>query len=191
MTDPQPPSPSPEPERRSDGPTSEPPPYADPARPDDGYGRPTGGEQGYGDQGAGSQAYGSQGYEPATYGSQGYGDQGYGDQGYGQQGYAPQAYGQPGYGVAAQPYGSADHPQGTLILVFGIAGFFIGVLGPVAWVMGGRALKEIRSSGAHPGNEQLVVVGRILGIVSTVLWVLSLLAFVLIFVLALSISATS
>ena len=63
----------------------------------------------------------------------------------------------------------------------GIAGFFVGVLGPVAWIMGGRALKEIRSSGAHPRNEQLVVVGRILGIVSTALWVLTLLAFVAIF----------
>ena len=39
MTDPQHPSPTPEPERRDEGSTSEPPPYADPARADDGYGR--------------------------------------------------------------------------------------------------------------------------------------------------------
>ncbi|GAA1838966.1 DUF4190 domain-containing protein [Microlunatus capsulatus] len=180
MTDPQHPSATPEPERRDEGSTSEPPPYADPARADDGDGRPAG------EQGSGSPGYGDQGYETSTYG-----DASYGDQGYGQQGYAPQAYGQPGYGVSAQPYGSADHPQGTLILVFGIAGFFVGVLGPVAWIMGGRALREIRSSGAHPRNEQLVVVGRILGIVSTALWVLGLLAFVAIFVLALTLSASS
>ncbi|GAA1434749.1 hypothetical protein GCM10009616_29870 [Microlunatus lacustris] len=123
---------------------------------------------------------------------------GYGGQpGYGQdypqqdpgQGYAPQAYGQPGYGVSAQPYGSADHPQGTLILVFGIAGFFVGVLGPVAWIMGSRALREIRSSGAHPGNEQLIVIGRLLGIVVTVLMVLGILAFLLLFAVALAASS--
>ena len=175
MTDPQHPSPTPEPERRGDGSASEPPPYAEPARGDEGYGQ---------------QAYGDQGGYGQPDGAQGYGDPAYGDQGYGQQGYGQQPYGQPGYGVSAQPYGSADHPQGTLILVFGIAGFFVGILGPVAWIMGSRALKEIRASGAHPGNEQLIVVGRILGIVVTVLMLLGVLAFLLFFVVALGVGAT-
>ena len=183
MTDPQHPSPAPEPERRPDGSSSEPPPYADPARPDEGRGQqPDRGQQAYG---YGQQAHGDQ----AGYGQQAHGDQaGYG-QGYGDQGYSPQPYGQPGYGVSAQPYGSADHPQGTLILVFGIAGFFVGVLGPVAWIMGSRALKEIRASGAHPGNEQLIVVGRILGIIVTVLMLLAVVFLVLLFVVAVAAGA--
>ncbi|SDT23847.1 hypothetical protein SAMN04488543_3408 [Friedmanniella luteola] len=179
MTDPQQPSSASDPERRPEpGLNPEPAPYAEP---------PTGGQQGYGPQGytedPAQQGYGQQGYGQ-DYG-QGYGQQ----QDYGQQGYAPQAYGQPGYGVSTQPYGSADHPQGVLILVFGIAGFFVGILGPVAWIMGSRALKEIRASGAHPGNEQLIVVGRILGIIVTVLMVLGILA-VLLF-LAIAVAASS
>ena len=81
--------------------------------------------------------------------------------------------------------------SGTLILVFGIAGFFVGVLGPVAWIMGSRALREIRSSGAHPGNEQLIVIGRILGIIVTVLMVLGVLVSLLFLVLALVVSASA
>ena len=165
MTDPQHPSSASEPERRPE-PDAYPayPPYADPA--------PGGHEDpsGYGQQDAGSSAYG-QAYVPQAYGQSG--------------------YGQSGHGVSAQPYGSADHPQGTLILVFGIAGFFVGVLGPVAWIMGSRALREIRSSGAHPGNEQLIVIGRILGIIVTVLMVLGVLVSLLFLVLALVVSASA
>lgn len=164
MTDPQHPSSSPDPERRPEPePSPEYPPYAEPAA------------AGYGDQPGYSQDYGQ-----GDYGQQDYA-----------QGYAPQPYGQPGYGVSAQPYGSADHPQGTLILVFGIAGFFVGVLGPVAWIMGSRALREIRSSGAHPGNEQLIVIGRILGIIVTVLMGLGVLVSLLFLVLAVVVSASA
>lgn len=92
-------------------------------------------------------------------------------------GQTPQPY--PGYASPAP-----DHPQGTLILVFGIAGFFVGILGPVAWVMGSRALREIRASGVHPPNEQQIVIGRILGIVVTVLLVLGFLLGMAIVVLA-------
>jgi hypothetical protein len=156
MTDPQQPSSAPDPERRPEPGGDAGPPYAEPAPGGQDYGQP-------------------------DYGQQGHGQPDYGQHGYGQ-GYQAQPYGQPGYGVSAQPYGSADHPQGTLILVFGIAGFFVGILGPVAWIMGSRALREIRASGAHPGNEQLIVIGRILGIIVTVLGVLAILAFLLFFV---------
>jgi hypothetical protein len=152
-------------------------PYAEPAP---GYGQPEYGQP----------TYGQQEYGQPEYGQQGYGQPSYDQTGYGQQGYAPQPYGQPGYGVSAQPYGSADHPQGTLILIFGIAGFFVSVLAPVAWIMGSRALREIRASGAHPGNQQLIVVGRILGIIGTVLLVLAFLAFLLFFVVAVAASGT-
>lgn len=157
MTDPQYPSPDPIPGRQPqpDGSAGRSERYAEPGA---AYDPAAPGQQDYGQQ---------------DHGQQDHGQQEYGQQEYGQQDYAPQPYGQSGYGVSSQPYGAVpDHPQGTLILVFGIAGFFVAVLGPVAWIMGSRALREIRTSGAHPANEQLIVVGRILGIVVTVLLVL-------------------
>jgi hypothetical protein len=109
-------------------------------------------------------------------------------------------YGQPrdagGYpGAVAQPYEgyappTGDHPQGTLILVLGIAGFLVaGVISPVAWILGSRAMKEIRATGSHPANEQLIVVGRILGIIGTVLLILGVLLGVLLLVLAAVVAA--
>ena len=117
---------------------------------------------------------------------------------YGQQ---PDPYGQQrgpdGYpGGVARPYDgyarpSADHPQGTLILVLGIVGFlFGGIISPVAWILGSRALKEIRATGSHPANEQLIVVGRILGIIGTVLLVLAVLLGVLLVVLTAVVAAS-
>jgi len=65
------------------------------------------------------------------------------------------------------------------VLVLGILSLVVcGVLGPFAWVMGNRALREIDASQltAQPlGGRETVNVGRILGIVGTVLVVLGLL----------------
>ena len=116
---------------------------------------------------------------------------------YGQQ---PDPYGQQrgagGYpGAVAQPYDgyappTGNHPQGTLILVLGIAGFLVaGIISPVAWILGSRAMKEIRATGSHPANEQLIVVGRILGIVGTVLLILGVLLGVLLVVLTAVVAA--
>jgi len=187
MTDPQHPSspsdPTPSPDPAASRGSSEPPPYAEPGS------SPYGGPAGYDQQPYGQQ-YGQPEYGQQGYGQQGYGQQGYGQQPYGQE-YGQQPYGQPGYGIAAQPYGVApDHPQGTLILIFGIAGFFFGVFGPVAWFMGSRALKEIRASGAHPANEQLIVIGRILGIIVSVLMILAVLALLLLLAVGLAASGT-
>ena len=109
----------------------------------------------------------------------------------------PNPYGQQpgaggGYaGAATQPYDhgyaapTANHPQGTLILVLGIAGLVLaGILSPFAWVLGSRALKEIRATGSRPANEQLIVAGRILGIIGTVLLILGVVLFVLLITLA-------
>jgi hypothetical protein len=104
-------------------------------------------------------------------------------------------YGRPrdagGYpGAVAQPYQgyappTGNHPQGTLILVLGIAGFLVaGIISPVAWILGSRAMKEVRATGLHPANEQLIVVGRILGIIGTVLLILGVLLGMLLVVLA-------
>lgn len=64
--------------------------------------------------------------------------------------------------------------KGTTILVLGILSIVCcQLLGPVAFIMGNNALAAYGAS--DPGDRQLVVIGRILGIIGTVLLVLSLL----------------
>ena len=66
---------------------------------------------------------------------------------------------------------SGNHPEGTKILVLGILGVTLcGILAPFAWVVGNRVLREIdQSNGMMTGNRGLVVAGRILGIIGTIL----------------------
>lgn len=86
------------------------------------------------------------------------------------------------YPPTPPPYGPppANHPQATTVLVLGILSLVVcGVLGPFAWVMGNRALAQIDASygTAHPiGGRESVNIGRILGIISTVLLVLGVVA---------------
>ena len=90
----------------------------------------------------------------------------------------PPGSGPPGY----QPYGPTvwnaprEHPNGTLVLVLGILSLVgCGLLGPVAWVMGNRAIREMD---AEPGvtwtNRGNVTAGRIIGIITSVLVALGL-----------------
>jgi hypothetical protein len=78
------------------------------------------------------------------------------------------------------PYGPppTNHPQATTILVLGILSLVVcGLLGPFAWSMGSRALREIDASQLTPsplGGRESVNIGRICGIVGTVLLVLGL-----------------
>ena len=102
---------------------------------------------------------------------------------YGQQ--YPQQYG--------QPYGAPqEHPQGTVILVLGILGIFTAICAPIAWVLGSKAKKEIARSGVHYSNEQNINIGRILGIVFTMIYavsiVLSIVAAIVLFGIAASTS---
>lgn len=72
----------------------------------------------------------------------------------------------PGYESFDSPAGATrPHPRGTLILVLGIASFFICgiVLGVVAFVMGNNALKEIDASPGAYSNRSVVNAGRICG----------------------------
>jgi hypothetical protein len=63
-----------------------------------------------------------------------------------------------------------EHPHGTLILVFGILGFFCGLFGPVAWVMGSLAVSEMdRQPNIVWTNRGQVRAGQICGIVSSCL----------------------
>jgi hypothetical protein len=69
----------------------------------------------------------------------------------------------------AEPVGGPiEHPRATTILVLGFVGLFCcGAVGPVAWVMAARALAEIDESHGYYGGRSQVLLGYVLGIVST------------------------
>ncbi len=126
------------------------------------------------------------------------GPPGYGPPGapsYGAPSYGPPGYGPPGYGPpGGHPYGWApvEHPQGTIVLVLGIVGIVMcQVVGPVAWVMGNRALAEIDAEPGRWSNRGNVAAGRICGIVATVLLALYVAFFGLYAVIAIGVLAGS
>ena len=76
--------------------------------------------------------------------------------------------------IAYSPYFGGQlrsHPRGTTVLVLGILSLAIcGLLGPFAWAMGQKTLREIDSDpGASYSNRGQVNAGRICGIISTCL----------------------
>ncbi|MGV9414252.1 DUF4190 domain-containing protein [Nocardia sp. NPDC003693] len=76
----------------------------------------------------------------------------------------------PPYGYPAYPhYGPPpDHPQATTVMVLGILSLVLcQLLGPVAWIMGAKARREIDYSGGQIGGRGNVQVGYICGIIST------------------------
>ncbi|RLV56423.1 DUF4190 domain-containing protein [Aeromicrobium phragmitis] len=87
------------------------------------------------------------------------------------------------------------HPQATLVLILGILGLAVcGVLAPVAWVMGNRALREIDANPQQFGGRSEANAGRILGIVGTAFLAIGLLLLVALLafgVLGLLVSASS
>jgi hypothetical protein len=87
------------------------------------------------------------------------------------------AYG--GYGGAgARP----EHPQGTTILVLGILGLVCcGLCAIAAWVMGNKAQKEI-AAGQYAETSG-VKIGRILGMVGTILMILGVVFYLIFFVI--------
>ncbi len=76
----------------------------------------------------------------------------------------------PPYSNPYPPPLGREHPSGTIVLVLGILGFATGgISGLIAWVMSGRVLREIDADPAAYSNRQNVVLGRILGIVTTII----------------------
>ncbi len=81
-------------------------------------------------------------------------------------------YQPPQYGVYGPP---RDHPQATIILVLGVLSLVVcQLIGPVAWVMGKRALDEIDRSGGAIGGRGQIQAGYICGIISSVLIALAI-----------------
>jgi hypothetical protein len=113
---------------------------------------------------------------------------------YGQQ--SPMPYGQQSpmpYGQQQQPYTMPpmqEHPQGTLILIFGILGIFITIFAPIAWYLGNKAKRDIQTSGIQYSNEQNISVGRMLGKIFTIIAIISI-VFVIILWIIIAIAASS
>jgi uncharacterized BrkB/YihY/UPF0761 family membrane protein len=98
------------------------------------------------------------------------------------------------YGYGYPPPGNGvEHPQGTTVLVLGILSLVVcGILGPFAWSMGNKALREIDA--APPGyfrNRGNVSAGRICGIVATILLIVAVLVIILVFGVVASVSSSS
>jgi hypothetical protein len=72
--------------------------------------------------------------------------------------------------------------RGTLILVLGILGLVVcGPLGIAAWVMGSGDLKEMDAGKMDPAGRGTTQAGKICGIIGTILFVLALVVFGVIF----------
>ena len=53
--------------------------------------------------------------------------------------------------------------------MLGIVGLFVTICAPIAWYMGSKAQKEIAASGQHYSNEQNIKIGKIMGMVLSIL----------------------
>ncbi|WNJ58982.1 DUF4190 domain-containing protein [Nocardia seriolae] len=95
-----------------------------------------------------------------------------------QPGYYP-GYPQPAPGYYPQPYYGApppDHPQAVVVLILGIMSLvFCPLLGPVAWIMGGSARRELTRSQGAIGGSGMVTAGWICGIIASAGMILLLL----------------
>lgn len=98
-------------------------------------------------------------------------------------------YPPPGY----QPYWvPPKHPQATTAMVLGILGIAVcGVLAPIAWVIGGKAVKEIDANPTAYSGRSEANAGRIMGIVGSCLIILGIVAFVVIMAVSISVEASA
>jgi hypothetical protein len=74
---------------------------------------------------------------------------------------------------AVPPAGSYLAPhRGALVLVFGVLGIVVGcpVFSALAWILGSRDLREIRAGRMDRQGEGITLIGMILGMIVTILW---------------------
>jgi uncharacterized membrane protein YjgN (DUF898 family) len=92
----------------------------------------------------------------------------------------PPVPGPPGYpAYPPQP----KHPQAVTVLVLGLLGIVVcGLCGPFAWSMGNRVEREITASQGRWGGGTEATIGKILGIVATVLLIVGFGFFIFLFV---------
>ena len=76
--------------------------------------------------------------------------------------------------------GPIEHPRASVVLTLGVLGLLCcGLTGPIAWVLGARALQEIDASGGYYGGRSQARLGMLLGIITTVLMILLCLLYLL------------
>lgn len=158
-------------------------PYVDPRSPSAGYGQPPPTTP----YAAGGSGHPGQGYTPP------------------QNPYArPHEFGPPQspYGSPYQPaYAGGmvqEHGSATTAMVLGIIGLasialcagLLLIVSPVAWILGGKAVKEIDASQGRLGGRDRAQAGRIMGIIGTVLLVLGVLAIILVIAIAVNTGPT-
>jgi len=82
--------------------------------------------------------------------------------------------------------------RGTMILVFGILGLLVCFpFGIVAWVMGNTDLKAMDAGAMDPEGRGTTQAGKIIGMIATILTVLSLIIGILFFAVALILPAVA
>ena len=82
--------------------------------------------------------------------------------------------------------------RGTMILVFGILGLLVWFpFGIVAWVMGNTDLKAMDAGTMDPEGRGTTQAGKIIGMIATILTVLSLIIGILFFAVALILPAVA
>ena len=82
--------------------------------------------------------------------------------------------------------------RGTMILVFGILGLVVCLpFGIVAWVMGNADLKAMDAGTMDPEGRGTTHAGKIIGMIATILTVLSLIIGILFFAVALILPAVA
>jgi hypothetical protein len=82
--------------------------------------------------------------------------------------------------------------RGTMILVFGILGLVVCLpFGIVAWVMGNADLKAMDAGTMDPEGRGTTQAGKIIGMIATILTVLSLIIGILFFAVALILPAVA
>lgn len=69
--------------------------------------------------------------------------------------------------------GRRDHPLALSVLVLGVSVAPPAAL--VAWILGSRALRQIKANPGTYGGRDHVIIGRILGMLGTIAWGLMLL----------------
>lgn len=93
------------------------------------------------------------------------------------------------YQPPTYPPANRDHPRATTVLVLGILSLAVcGLLGPFAWSMGSSALREIDASYGQLTGRDMVNIGRILGMVSTILLGVGIVVFLVAFLVPLVIA---
>jgi len=103
----------------------------------------------------------------------------------GQPGYGPPAGPPPGWYGGPPPYRLPDHPEATKALVIGIIALLGGftcylplLLGPWAWLVGRRVVRQVDAEPGRWDGRGQGMGGYVLGVVATVLLALGIVAVV-------------